>query len=119
MAHNGVGLTVKPSRSPWPFGEGDDDVAIQQQIAALADKVDDVRSSVVAIAVTQEKVAGDLRVVSTKLDGFEDRFEPRLEALEVARQRDQWQAWGERLAAALVGAGGLGLAQHFFSATPK
>lgn len=105
------GYRSVPAAPLW--ATGDDEVAIQQQIEALTEKVDDVRGSVAAMAVSQEKTAGDVRVLSAKLDGFDDRIEPRLAALEVGRERDEWKAWAERLLSGAGLAGLFELARHW------
>jgi hypothetical protein len=89
----------------------DEDVAITQQLRDLDLKVDDIRSSVAQMAVVQATQSGETKVLTAKLEGFEERIEPRLEALESERKREQWQAWAERLGAAIVGAASLELAR--------
>ena len=73
-----------------------------QQYHNLDDKLDDVRSSMAQLAVAQATMGGELKVLATKL-----------EVLEADHRRNEWQAWAERLGFAIVGASGLGIAQHF------
>lgn len=113
MALNGA--ASHPNRNAEHWSPEDDDVAITQQLRDLDGKVDDVRASVTQIVVKQAETVGQVAVLATKLEGFEDRIEPRILALETERRREQWQAWAERLAAAILGAGGLELARHLLS----
>lgn len=87
----------------------DDDVPITQQLRDLDLKVDDLRASITQVVVKQVETVGQVEVLSTKLEGFEERIEPRIHALEAERAREQWQAWAERLGFTIVGAGALEL----------
>lgn len=107
--------TTQPPVGPDPDLEGEDLVAIQQQIRDLDEKVDDIRGSVANMAVSQANTAGEVKVLTTKLEGFKETVEDRITALETERSRDEWRAWAERLGAAMVGAGGLELARQFLS----
>lgn len=87
-------------------------VPLQEQIRDIAKIADDIRASVAHMAVQQAVTSGEVKVLATKLDGFEERIEPRIEALESGRARDEWRAWAERLAAFILGGGALQVVQH-------
>lgn len=96
-----------------PRTEADeDDVAVNQQIRDLDEKIDDIRSSMAGMAVAQATTAGDVKVLAATVKGFEERIEDRLEVLEQHRAVTEWQKWGERLAAAVIGASCIELARR-------
>lgn len=113
---NGTGI-----HPPTPFGDFDvflgGDVAAQtvqhQMLRDLDQKVDDIRGSVASMSVSQAITAGDVKVLATKLDGFEEGVDRRIGALEAVKSRDEWQAWAERLAAAIIGGGALEVARRW------
>ena len=88
---------------------------IQQQIRDLDLKVEDIRSSCANIAVAQATAAGKQEVLAAKVEGFEQRIEDRVAALEMERSRNEWRAWAERLLSAMGGAGVLELARLLLS----
>lgn len=88
-------------------------VPLQEQIRDIAKIADDIRASVANMAVQQAVTSGDVKVLAAKLDGFEERIEPRIEALENGRRANEWQAWAERLAAFVLGGGVLQVVQHW------
>lgn len=90
-------------------------VAIQQQIRDIAKTADDIRASVATMGVQQAVTTGEVKVLATKLDGFEERIEPRIAALEVGRSRDEWRAWAERLFSGAGLAAAFELARHLLS----
>jgi hypothetical protein len=87
----------------------------QQMLRDLDEKVDDIHRSVTTMAIAQATAAGDVKVLATEFKGFQTNVEDRIEALEAQKNRDEWQAWAERLAAAILGAGGLELARRFLA----
>lgn len=88
-----------------------DDVATNQQLRDLDEKVEDIRSSIANMAVAQATAAGEVKVLATKFDGFEDR----IEALEAARDRTDLRAWIERLVYGALGAALVQLAKLLHS----
>ena len=105
----------RPHLAPWLALEEDDDVAITQQLRDLDKKADDIRASVASIAVAQATTAGDVKVLTARLEGFEERIEGRLLVLEAERTRAEWRSWAERLLAAAGGAGVAELARTLLS----